>query len=249
MPLDVVDLREFYISPLGRAVRRLLRARLARIWPSVKGETILALGYGTPLLRPWAGRAARLLAVMPADQGVAYWPREGPNISCLAQLENLPLPDESVSRVVLMHALEIATDPDEVLAEVWRVLAPQGRALFIVPNRSGFWAHSDTTPFGTGRPYSAAQLRAALRDHGFLVERSWNALFAPPWSSRSGLALARIAEKIASLFCPAFGGVLIVEAGKQVFAPNLSKARLSARRLLVPLSFPSPSEPVPTGRG
>lgn len=249
MSLDVVDLREFYISPLGRTVRRLLRDRLARVWPSVKGETILALGYGTPLLRPWVGRAARLMAVMPADQGVAYWPREGPNISCLARLENLPLADESVSRVVLMHALETSNDPGEVLAEVWRVLAPQGRALFIVPNRRGFWAHADTTPFGTGRPYSGTQLRAALREQGFLVERSWRALFAPPWSSRFGLALARGVEKIASLLCPAFGGVLIVEAGKQIFAPTFVNSRATGRRLLVPLPFPSPSEPVPTGRG
>ncbi len=247
MALDVVDLREFYISPLGRVVRRLLRARLARIWPSVKGETILSLGYGTPLLRPWLAQAASLLAMMPAEQGVAYWPREGPNISCLADISNLPLPDESVSRIVLMHALENATDPEAVLGEIWRVLKPNGRALFIVPNRRGFWAHNDETPFGTGRPYSGTQLRAALRDQGFLAERSWRALFAPPWSSRFGLALARGVEKTASLLCPAFGGVLIVEAGKQIFSPTLVKSRALGRRLLVPLPFPA--DPLPTRRG
>ena len=52
MSSDIVDLREFYQSPLGQAVERLLRARLRRIWPNLKGEKILALGYGTPLLRP-----------------------------------------------------------------------------------------------------------------------------------------------------------------------------------------------------
>ncbi len=240
MPLDVVDLREFYISPLGRFARRLLRERLARVWPDVRGETILALGYGTPLLRPWRGRAASLLAMMPADQGVAYWPREGPNISCLADLANLPLADESVSRVVLMHALETAADPEAVLREVWRVLKPDGRSLVIVPNRRGFWAHGDHTPFGTGRPYSASQLRAALREQGFLIERSWRALYAPSWTLRLGPTLAGWVEQIASRLCPVFGGVLMVEASKQIFSPAWVKPRVG-RRVLLPLSFPAPS--------
>jgi len=249
MALDVVDLREFYISPLGREVRKLLRRRLARIWPEVKGETILALGYGTPLLRPWLGRAASLIAMMPGAQGVAYWPREGPNSACLAELDCLPLPDESVSRAIMLHALETEADPEAVLRELWRVLKPNGRVLVIVPNRTGFWAHHDNTPFGTGRPYSSTQVRSILRDQGFLVERGWHALFAPPWSSRLGLALARAVERVVPFFCPAFGGVLMIEAGKQLFSPNLVRSRPMGRRLVLPLPFPSSSAPLPTRRG
>ena len=52
MYADVVDLREFYLSPLGQTARRLLRARMQYIWPNCRGERILALGHGTPLLRP-----------------------------------------------------------------------------------------------------------------------------------------------------------------------------------------------------
>lgn len=249
MTLDVVDLREFYISPLGREVRFLLRRKLARIWPDMRGEVVLALGYATPLLRPWLEKAVSLFAMMPETQGVAYWPREGPNISCLANLAELPLPDESVSRSILLHALETATDPEAVLRELWRVLSPNGRVLVIVPNRRSFWAHGDHTPFGTGQPYSMSQLRAALREQGFLVERSWHALYAPPWSSRLGLFLSRWIELIAPILCPAFGGVLIVEAGKQIFSPALVKARASGRRLVVPLPFPSaPVGPLGAGR-
>src|ERR1700744_611546 len=105
----IVDLREFYLSPLGQAVRRLLRARLRRIWPNVKGERVLALGYGTPLLRPLLGEADALVAMMPATQGVAYWPREGPNVSSLVDIDNLPLSDGTIDRVILMHALEGTT--------------------------------------------------------------------------------------------------------------------------------------------
>ena len=246
MPLYVVDLREFYISPLGRVVRRLLRGHLARIWPDVRGETILALGYATPLLRPWLGPAARLLAMMPATQGVAYWPKEGPNVACLADMTSLPLVDESVNRILFLHALEAAQSPDDVLREAWRVLVAGGRVLVIVPNRRGLWAHHDGTPFGAGQPYSSGQIRALLRDQGFLVERSWHALYMPPFGGRFMWMVAPALERLASFFSPAFGGVLIVEATKQIYAPTLVKTKSTGRRMVLPLPFPSPSGPLPT---
>ena len=101
----------------------------------------------TPLLRPWLDKAGRLMALMAGAQGVVFWPREGPNIACLADLTRLPLEDETVDRTVAMHALEEAENPDIFLREVWRVLKGQGRALFIVTSRRGWWAHSDETPF------------------------------------------------------------------------------------------------------
>jgi len=246
MTNDVVDLREFYLSSLGQAVRRLLRARMHQIWPDVRGETILAIGYGTPLLRPWLGEAAALLAMMPGEQGAAYWPREGPNIACLANITELPLPDESVHRVVLMHAMETVADSDALLREVWRVLKGNGRALVVVPNRRGFWAHTDSTPFGTGRPYSASQLKSTLREYGFLVDRSWCALYMPPSQARLSLALAPMVEKCAAWLFPGFGGLLMMEAGKQIYAPLATKSRALRHRLVLPLPFPMPSGPVPT---
>lgn len=245
MTLDVVDLREFYVSPLGQTVRRLLRDRLTRLWPDVKGETILALGYGTPLLRPWLGKAERVLAMMPETQGVAFWPREGPNIAALADLSHLPLEDESVSRVILLHALETAPEPEALLAEVWRVLKPNGRLLALVPNRRGLWAHAEGTPFGTGEPYSTSQLRGLLRKEGFAVERAGYALYAPPGQSRLALLLAFAIEKILIHILPAFGGLLVVEAGKHVYAPAMVNAR-SRRQIRIAMPFPTASGPLPT---
>lgn len=246
MSLDVVDLREFYISPLGRLARRLLREKLTQIWPSLTGETLVALGYGTPLLRPWLGQAARIMAMMPDAQGVAYWPREGPNVSCLADLTKLPLPDCSVDKVILLHALEPALNPEVVMDEVWRILKPNGQALVVVPNRRGLWAHSDATPFGSGQPYSKSQLKSLLRKQGFLTERSWYALFTPPSSSRLAMVIASLLEKYGPRLCPAFGGVLVMEASKQIYAPTMVKAKGIGRRLILPMPFPS--SPVPTNR-
>jgi SAM-dependent methyltransferase len=238
---DVVDLREFYQSPLGQTVRRILRSRLRRIWPNVKGERILALGYGTPLLRPLLSEADVLFAMMPAAQGVAYWPREGPNRSVLTELDDLPLADSSVDRVILMHALEGAgTNAQDVLREIWRVLKGNGRLLMIVPNRRGIWAHGDRTPFGTGQPYSAFQIKDTLRDRGFLVDRTWRALFLPPSNSRLVLSMADFFEKFGELVFPGFGGLLVMEAAKQLYAPLTPKAKLTRHRLVLPLPIPNP---------
>jgi len=245
---DVVDLREFYQSPLGQTARRLLRARVRRIWPNVRGERVLAIGYGTPLLRPLLAEAETLMAMMPAAQGVAYWPREGPNISSLVEIDNLPLADNSVDRVMLMHALEGAgTNAQDVLREVWRVLKGNGRLLMIVPNRRGIWAHGDRTPFGTGQPYSAFQSKDTLRDRGFLVDRMFRALFLPPSNSRLILSMADFLEKFGEIVFPGFGGLLVMEAGKQLYAPLTPRARLTRHRLLLPLPIPAPG-PLPAGR-
>ena len=62
----------------------------------------------------------------------------------------------------MVHALEHAEDPRETLKEMWRVLAPNGRLVIVVPNRRGLWASFEHTPFGSGRPYSRGQLIASF---------------------------------------------------------------------------------------
>ena len=235
---DIIDLRDFYQSQLGRMARRILRAQIADMWPNMRGDRVLVLGYGVPLLRPLSAQAAALYALMPAAQGVAYWPRDGANISSLVEIDHLPLPDDSVDRVVLLHALEGAADPGLLLREVWRVMKGNGRFLIVVPNRRGLWAHSDQTPFGTGQPYSSPQIKRALQNQGFLIERSRHALYALPSASRLALSLARKIEKYGAWLFPGFGGILILEASKQLYVSLSPQAQLR-HRLVFPLALPA----------
>ena len=57
---------------------------------------------------------------------------------------DLPLPDLSVDRIVLVHALEMSDDAPSLVREIWRVLAPGGRLLLVIPNRRGLWARQKT---------------------------------------------------------------------------------------------------------
>lgn len=243
---DIVDLRDFYQSSLGQTARRLLRARVEDLWPHVAGERILVIGYGVPLLRLWWGKAYAVHSFMPAAQGVSYWPREGPNVSSLVDVHNLPLPDSCIDRVVILHALEGMAEPVALLHEAWRVMKSGGRLLTIVPNRHGVWTHSDRTPFGSGQPYSLFQIKKLLHQQGFLIERARAALYALPSATRLGLSLADRIEKYASRLFPSFGGVLLVEASKQLYAPRTEHKSWQSR-LVLPLPMPV-VPPVPAGR-
>jgi len=216
MYLDVVDLRAFYGERLGRVARRLIGARLRSRWPSAAGERMLGIGYATPYLRELARDAERVIAFMPAAQGVVNWPREGPNRAALVDDEALPLPDASIDRVLGVHALEMATSAPDQLREIWRVLAPGGRVLLVVPNRAGLWARAETTPFGYGRPFGRGQLTALLRGAQFTLAGWSVALAVPPLRRRAWFGTGAAWERVGLTLWPAFAGVIIVEATKQL---------------------------------
>ena len=250
MHLDVIELRKFYASTLlGQMTQRVLRERVRALWPNVKGQTVVGFGYAAPLLRPFLGEASRTLCLMPAQQGVVAWPGEGPNVSTLVEETLWPLPGGFADRLVVAHGLETCERPAALLDEIWRVLAPGGKAIFIVPNRAGMWARRDGTPFGYGRPYSSGQLDKTLAAHKFSAERHGAALYQPPSHRRFWLKVGPAIERIGQrLDARRLAGVAIVEAEKLVYITPQSGSRVSARdpvRVLTGLGAPAPK---PAGR-
>ncbi|MEY4306281.1 MAG: hypothetical protein RIT52_2456 [Pseudomonadota bacterium] len=221
MHLDVLDLRNFYYrTQLGRVAQRAIRDQVVAMWPPLAGQTVAGFGFAVPLLRPYLAEARRVVGLMPGPQGVMPWPAGMQNVSVLCEEHLWPLPTGLVDRLAIMHGLETSDDPSAVLAEAHRVLGPGGRALFIVPNRAGLWSRRDATPFGFGRPYSAGQLEAQLKRHGFTPERNLTVLHAPPSQAPFWLRSANLWERIGRRLPWLSGGVLMVEASKQVYAPT-----------------------------
>ncbi len=227
MSADVVDLRDFYATRLGRTARAVIRGRLREIWPDLKGQRVAGIGYAAPYLRGWIGEAERVLALMTAAQGVLRWPPEGRNAAALGDEAARPLADNAVDRGRVVHALEHAEQLRPMLRELWRTLSGSGRAIFVVPNRRGIWAHVDSTPFGHGPPYSAGQLTRLLRDNLFTPTATAAALFAPPVGSRLALGSARAFEGIGRRGFERFAGVVIVEATKRLYIPAAVRHRRS----------------------
>jgi SAM-dependent methyltransferase len=217
---DVVDLRHFYQTPLGQMARRLIRRRVREFWPDVRGQRVLGIGYATPFLRQFRDEAEHVAALMPATQGVVFWPPEGPGLVTLAEEDDLPFADLTFDRVLVVHGFEGAERRRPMMRELWRVLAAGGRLLVVAPNRSGVWARTERTPFGWGSPYSMTQLETMLRDHLFVPERSTRALYLPPTQSRMLVRAAGAWENVGRRWFPTFAGVNLVEASKQLYAPT-----------------------------
>ncbi len=216
---DIADLLDFYNTPLGGVTKRLLRRKLLELWPTLASDTVVGLGYAAPLLRPYQEQTPRTFAVMPAQQGIVAWPREGAYRSVLSLESQLPFADNSIDTMILLHAVENTDNLQLMLQEVWRVLAGNGKLLMIVPNRRGIWAHLERTPFGQGHPFSMRQAKRLLRAHQFTPIRFASALYMPPFTGRVSLRAAAAWEKIGQRWFPSFAGVLLIEARKQLYAP------------------------------
>lgn len=219
MPLDVVDLRSFYGSPLGEVARRTIGQIIRQRFSNCAGYSVLGVGYATPYLGVFRDEATRVLAFMPAEQGVVNWPSSGRSASALVEPTMMPLPDASIDRAIIVHSLELAKEPRDLLTEIWRVLTPGGRVLVIAPSRSGLWARMDATPFGHGQPYSLGQLRELMRETLFSPTHWAEALYAPPFKRRTLLHSAAMFEHVGAYLSLPGAGVLIVEATKQLYRP------------------------------
>jgi len=218
MSADAHAAADFYGTARGSVAARLLRNRVLSMWPELRGQSVLGVGYAAPYLRLWRDHATRCVAVTPAQMGATRWPAGAPSLSCTAEEDALPFPDLMFDRVLLVHGLEGADNARRMLREIWRVLKDDGRLLVVTPNRTGVWAYLESTPFGHGQPYSSGQLGRLLAGALYRVERRDTALWVPPTRSRLVLRSADLVERTGRRLTPTFAGVILTEAVKDVYA-------------------------------
>lgn len=104
--------------------------------------TLLDAGCGrtAPTLGQYVGRASRLVGVdlvqfEGAPQGIEL---------LKSDVSHIDLPDESVDLVMSRSVMEHLADPAAVYAEMWRLLKPGGRFIFLTPN---FWDYASLASF------------------------------------------------------------------------------------------------------
>lgn len=235
---DVLNLYQFYQTPPGRYVQRICQDFIKTCW-SQEPEKLLGMGYTLPLFPP----RKNYICMMPSQQGAIHWPTPQHNQTALIDLEEIPLSSTSVDRIVVMHALEHTERPSYFLRELWRILSENGRIIFIVPNRMGFWAHARTTPFGYGSAYTLAQLDALLKAAQFIPHGYHHLLYTPPARTLFREHLPNPASRIMDhhfhyIFKP-FAGLLGVEVSKQVYCAHPLNPGRSIRRSRLSI-VPSP---------
>jgi len=235
--MNINTIREFYRSPLGKVTQRLLRVHIRHIWPDLKGMRLLGVGYALPYMAHYLPDAERVCMMVPPFSGAHNWPDKQKNLVALAHEDELPIENNSIDRVLMVHSLEAVDHIEETLEEIWRVLESNGRLLLIVPNRTGFWSRGDHTPFGQGVPFSLRQLQSLLHAASFTIERVEHGLFMPPFQTKICLSMSPALERFGSRFLTAVGGVHILEVSKQLFAGihvEKNTPQMRRKRLAIP---------------
>jgi SAM-dependent methyltransferase len=235
---DIAVFYDWYASPLGRVARQILGGHLKKCWPEVGAEQVLMVGFGAPYGHLW--RKPNVVWAMPAAMGGVKWPEKANRggRSLMVWERTLPFREATFDRILLIHELEFAEGPRQVLEECWRVLAPAGRLLVIAPNRLGGWARTETSPFAQGNPYSRAQLRRLLDQAGFHVRAVEGALYMPPIAWEPFLRASKGFENIGRWTMPAVSGVVVAQAHKDVLGGKAVRASRQGRPMVAPVLIP-----------
>jgi SAM-dependent methyltransferase len=201
----VADIFGFHALQLGLPELDALRAnRMPHRW--------LALDAATP--PPAAADAPAAIALLRCD------------------FDALPLDSQSLDLVVLPHTLELARDAHVALAEVERVLRPEGRVVIVGLNPASLWGlrqrfghlrrwllRKSARPLylpSEGEFLAYRRLRDWLRLLSFEVEGGRFGGYRLPFSSARWFARMGWIERLGERWWPVFGAVYLVVAVKRV---------------------------------
>jgi SAM-dependent methyltransferase len=147
-----------------------------------------------------------------------------------AQSDALPFPERSLDLVVLPHTLELAGDPHRTLAEVERVLMPEGRVVILGFNAASLWGLRQRlgqlrrriggkSPLFLPRPGEFIgywRLRDWLHLLSFEVEGGRFGAYRPALASPRWLERFAWMDRVGDRWWPVFGAVYMVVAVKRV---------------------------------
>jgi len=163
-------------------------ARLAcALFPEVSFRgRIVGLDYSRKMLTQAAQKTRRW-----ADRTTLIW----------EDASKLPFPADTFEVVSCLEALEFMPDPDQVLAEMVRVLRPGG--ILLITNRIG-----NDAQLMPGRTFSAETIEAKLK--GLALEmvqvRPWQVEYDLVWATKPGFCTPDPAKAIAAVLrCPTCG--------------------------------------------
>ena len=216
------ELTAWLETPPGQYLMGWEQAQLDRVVADLFGFHALQLGL--PELE--ALRANRMPHRWLASDSVT-----GPHAMALhCDTDALPFPERSLDLVVLPHTLELARDPHLTLAEVERVLVPEGRIVILGINPASLWGlrqrcgrlrqrlggRSGLFLPRPGEMIGYWRLRDWLRLLSFEVEGGRFGGYRPPLRSEGWLGRFAWMDRTGDRWWPVLGAVYMLVAVKRV---------------------------------
>lgn len=226
---------QWFQSPLGQLV---LESEYAAAQPIVERM------FGYHILQIGGSEEHLLINESPIGHKIIFSEEYRPGgLNTVADIEQLPLANDSVDAVVMHHGLDFTDDSHQLLREVTRVLRPGGQLLIIGFNPISQWGlmrlfrRKLALPW-RGRFISRHRLMDWLRLLDLHVDQSLSCLHFPPLNFASLLDKAKKLEGFGTKLGSPFGGVYLISCVKQVapITPILPKWKpLRTQRGVVPV--------------
>lgn len=207
------QLQEWYQQPLGREVGQAVRQQLDQCLPKLFGYHLLHLGI--PEQFAW-------LATSPITHRIVLTPEWDTESGVIANETCLPLAENSIDLVVLPHSLAFSPNPQGVLAEVNRILVPEGHVVVIGFNAMSLWGiwrmwrrFSEQVPW-SGQFISMLCAQRYLRQLGFQIIYGSSFFHRPPLRTQHALNRWQFLETMGQLSISYPGGIYLLVAKKEV---------------------------------
>lgn len=242
----IIELGLWLRTPPGRYLLEWEQERLDRAVADIFGFHALQIGLpeidtlrSNRMPHRWVASDSLTLPepieLPPVSDDMSGPPTMGPGpVALHCEHDALPFADQALDLVVLPHTLEQATDPHRALAEVARVLRPEGRVVIVGLNPVSLW--------GARQRLGHARLRLAreqqggrslflpragefigywrardwLRLLGFEIEAGSFGCWRPPMAAQRWLDRFAWMDRVGSHWWPVFGAVYCLVAVKRV---------------------------------
>lgn len=164
-----------------RVRRSIVHNLIGTFFPNRKSLCILDIGCGTGSLLSELSRYGDAHGIDFSPRAVAFCKERGIEQIKVGSVIDISYPDEQFDLVLALDIVEHVADDARALAEIKRVLKPDGIAILFVPAFMFLWGSTDVYS-EHHRRYTRSALREKLLTAGFLPERLtyFNTFLFPP---------------------------------------------------------------------
>ncbi|WP_251365499.1 class I SAM-dependent methyltransferase [Coxiella-like endosymbiont of Rhipicephalus sanguineus] len=209
-------MRDWYQHPPGSLILSCENEEATRFLKTIRGKYLIQIGGETTLTHS-AGSPILYhiqLTSEPTDN----------LLSIQMDWQELPLLSDSIDVFVLVHVLEFINYPVKLIQEIFRVLKPEGRLFIFGFNPWSLWGLEKLFFIKRGVPWNGKfwaceQVKRWLINFKYSISFSKTFYYGFLPENRSNRRLHLIKEIIGKVCFPTAGGIYLLAAKKEVYAP------------------------------